>query len=48
MTWLENLQVDTRWKAGSTRAAVDSLGRLAGKDLAPFFEAYFWGTEMPD
>ena len=35
------------WKFGTTKHVAGLLQFLTKKDFMPFFEKYYWGTEMP-
>jgi len=48
LTFLRSLQGFFEWKFLTTKNMVDLLKRVdPGKDYLPFFEQYYWGTEMP-
>jgi hypothetical protein len=47
LRFLGAYQAEFAWKFGSTSGAVDLLRKLTGEDYGPFFEKYYWGTEMP-
>jgi hypothetical protein len=47
LTFLRSYQGIFAWKFGSTKHVVGLLQRVTNKDYAPFFEQYYWGTEMP-
>jgi len=48
LTFLKSYQKSLRGKAGSTKLVAELLRVLTGKDYAPFFDANFWGTGMPN
>jgi len=48
LTFLKSYQKSLRGKAGSTKLVADLLHVLTGKDYAPFFDANYWGTGMPN
>lgn len=48
LTFLKSYQKSFRWKYGSTTNVAGLLQFMTKKDYTPFFERYFWGTEMPD
>ncbi len=41
-------QKSFRWKAASTTDVIGLLGFLTKKVYAPFFEKYYYGTEIPE
>jgi Peptidase family M1 domain len=47
LAFLRSFQASFAWKFGSTRDVERLLQSLSGKDTTPFFEKYYWGTEMP-
>jgi hypothetical protein len=47
LRFLGAYQAEFAWRFGSTSGAADLLRRLTGTDYTPFFEKYYWGTEMP-
>jgi hypothetical protein len=47
LRFLSACQASFAWKFGSTPGVAGVLRTLTGKDYAPFFEKYYWGTEMP-
>jgi hypothetical protein len=46
-TFLKSYQKSFAWKFGSTRMVAGLLQYMTKKDYMPFFEKYYWGTEMP-
>jgi len=48
LMFLKSYQKTLRGKCGSTKLAGELLQVLTGKDYAPFFDANFWGTGMPN
>ncbi|HEX4822853.1 MAG TPA: M1 family aminopeptidase [Candidatus Polarisedimenticolaceae bacterium] len=48
LTFLKSYQKTLHGKAGSTKLVADLLRVLSGKDYAPFFDANYWGTSMPE
>jgi aminopeptidase N len=46
-TFLKSYQKSFAWKFGSTKMVAALLQYMTKKDYAPFFEKYYWGTEMP-
>jgi len=47
-TFLRSLQGFFEWKYLTTKDMAVLLQRIDGKDYMPFFEKYYWGTEMPE
>ncbi len=47
LTFLKSYQKSFRWKFGSTKTVAGLLQFMTKKDYGPFFEKYYWGTEMP-
>jgi hypothetical protein len=48
LTFLKSFQKSFRGKSGSTHHVVGVLKFVTGRDYAPFFEANFWGTGLPN
>lgn len=48
LTFLKSYQKSLRWKFGSTRDVIGLLRFMTKRDFKPFFDAYFWGTGMPE
>jgi hypothetical protein len=46
-TFLKSYQKSFAWKFGSTKMVAGLLQYMTNKDYMPFFEKYYWGTEMP-
>jgi hypothetical protein len=46
-TFLKSYQKSFAWKFGSTKMVAGLLQHMTKKDYMPFFEKYYWGTEMP-
>ncbi len=46
-SFLWNYQKGLAWRFGTTEDMIVLLKKLTGKDYTPFFDACFWGTEMP-
>ena len=46
-TFLKSYQKSFAWKFGSTKNLAGLLQYMTKKDYMPFFEKYYWGTEMP-
>ena len=46
-TFLKSYQKSFAWKFGSTKNLAGLLQYMTRKDYMPFFEKYYWGTEMP-
>jgi len=46
-TFLKSYQKSFAWKFGTTKHLAGLLQFLTKKDYTPFFEKYYWGTEMP-
>ena len=46
-TFLKSYQKSFAWKFGTTKHIAGLLQFLTKKDYMPFFEKYYWGTEMP-
>ncbi len=46
-TFLKSYQKSFAWKFGSTKTVAGLLQFMTKKDYMPFFEKYYWGTEMP-
>lgn len=46
-TFLKSYQKSFAWKSGSTRMMAGLLQYMTKKDYMPFFDKYYWGTEMP-
>lgn len=47
LTFLKSYQRSFQWKAGTTKDIAGLLQFMTKKDYKPFFEQYFWGTQMP-
>jgi hypothetical protein len=47
LTFLKSYQKTFLWKFGSTKHVAGLLQFMTKKDWMPFFEKYYWGTEMP-
>lgn len=47
LTFLKSYQKSFRWKFGSTKHVAGLLQFMTKKDWGPWFEKYYWGTEMP-
>lgn len=47
LSFLRAYQDAFAWKFGSTRSFADLLRAATKKDFMPFFDQYYWGTEMP-
>jgi hypothetical protein len=47
LTFLKSYQKSFAWKFGTTKHVAGLLQFLTKKDYMPFFEKYYWGTEMP-
>ncbi len=47
LSFLRAYQEAHAWKFGSTKSVADLLQATTKKDFMPFFDRYFWGTEMP-
>ncbi|MEP6995149.1 MAG: M1 family aminopeptidase [Acidobacteriota bacterium] len=47
LTFLKSYQKSFAWKFGTTKHLAGLLQFLTKKDYMPFFEKYYWGTEMP-
>lgn len=47
LTFLKSYQASFRWKYGTTDDVADLLEYMTKKDYKPFFERYYWGTELP-
>jgi hypothetical protein len=45
---LRNIQGRYAWHFVTTSDVADLFKRIDGKDHQPFFDRYFWGTEMPE
>ena len=45
---LRNIQGRYAWHFVTTADVADMFKRIDGKDHQPFFDRYFWGTEMPE
>lgn len=48
LTFLKSYQKSFRGKIGTTKHVAGLLQFMTRKDYMPFFEANFWGTEMPE
>jgi hypothetical protein len=46
-TFLKSYQKSFAWKFGSTKMLAGLLQYMTKKDYTPFFEKYYWGTEIP-
>lgn len=46
-TFLKSYQKSFAWKPASTRLMAGLLQYMTKKDYMPFFDKYYWGTEMP-
>lgn len=46
-SFLRNFQAMKEWRFATTAEMAPLLQQITKKDYAPFFEKYFWGTEMP-
>jgi aminopeptidase N len=47
LTFLKSYQKSVAWKFGSTKTLAALLQFMTKKDYMPFFDKYYWGTEMP-
>jgi hypothetical protein len=47
LTFLKSYQKSFAWKFGTTKHLAGLLQFLTKKDYMPFFQKYYWGTEMP-
>lgn len=47
MTFLKSYQKSFRWKFGTTEHLAGLLQFMTKRDYHPFFEANYWGTELP-
>jgi aminopeptidase N len=47
LKFLKSYQKSFAWKFGTTKHVAGLLQFLTQKDFMPFFEKYYWGTEMP-
>jgi aminopeptidase N len=47
LTFLKSYQKSFAWKFGSTKTLAGLLQFMTKKDYMPFFDKYYWGTEMP-
>ncbi|ANM29796.1 hypothetical protein ABI59_09710 [Acidobacteria bacterium Mor1] len=45
--FLRNMQDRLAWKYATTGNVIDLLTAVSGNDYAPFFDQYFYGTELP-
>jgi hypothetical protein len=45
--FLRSCQASFAWKFGSTKGIAQLLQARTATDYGPFFEKYYWGTEMP-
>lgn len=48
LTFLKSYLKTLHGKSGSTKLVADLLHVMTGKDYAPFFDANYWGTAMPE
>jgi Peptidase family M1 domain len=48
LTFLKSYQKSFHNKVGTTRDVAGLLGFMTKKDFKPFFEQYYWGTDIPD
>jgi hypothetical protein len=48
LTFLKSYQRSFRWKYGSTANTIELLNYLTKKDYAPWFEANYYGTGLPE
>jgi hypothetical protein len=48
LSFLKSYQKSLRGKCGSTKLVVELLRVMTGKDYAPFLDANYWGTGMPN
>lgn len=48
MTFLKSYQKSFRNKLGTTKDVAGLLGFMTKQDFKPFFDKYYWGTEIPD
>ena len=48
LTFLKSYQKSFRYKFGTTKDVVGLLSFMTKKDYKPFFQTYYWGTELPD
>jgi len=46
-TFLKSYQKSFAWKFGTTKMVAGLLQYMTKKDYMPFFDKYYWGTEMP-
>lgn len=47
-TFLKSYQKSFNWKFGSTEDVIGLLNFITKKDFKPFFDKYYWGTQMPE
>ncbi len=47
LKFLGSVQKTFLWRFGNTRQVVDVLEAVTKKDWKPYFDANYWGTEMP-
>jgi hypothetical protein len=47
LTFMRSLQGFFAWKYLTTADMARLLQRITGKDYMPFFDQYYWGTDMP-
>ena len=48
ITFLRSYQKNFHWKAGTTQDAISLLDYITKKSYAPWFERYYYGTELPE
>lgn len=48
MTFMKSYQKSFHNKLGTTKDVVGLLGFMTKQDFKPFFDKYYWGTELPD
>ncbi|MEM7585095.1 MAG: hypothetical protein AAF560_17015, partial [Acidobacteriota bacterium] len=47
LSFLRSAQGSFTWKFVTTKHLVGLLEHMTQQDFDPFFERYYWGTEMP-
>jgi len=48
LTFMKSYQKSFHNKAGTTKDVAGLLGFVAKQDFKPFFEQYYWGTDVPE
>jgi aminopeptidase N len=47
LAFLRSCQTNLGWKFGTTKEIARLLQAASGRNFGAFFDAYYWGVEMP-